>query len=129
MEGPAFSTKAESEMHRRWGGSVIGMTSATEAKLFREAEICYSTMALATDYDCWHEGEESVSVELVLQNLRRNIASAKALIKKAVAALPPHDEAACGCRNALRGAIMTDLKLIPPATRRRIDLIVRKYLG
>jgi len=128
MEGPAFSTKAESAMHRAWGGSVIGMTGATEAKLFREAEICYATMNLATDYDCWHAGEENVSVELILENLRRNIDNAKAVIKKAVATMPSHDPAACGCRGALAGTFVTDPKLIPPTTRKRLDLIVRKYL-
>jgi 5'-methylthioadenosine phosphorylase len=128
MEGPAFSTKAESLMHRGWGGSVIGMTGATEAKLFREAEICYATMNLATDYDCWHEDEEGVSVEMILENLRLNIANAKAVIKKVLAALPPHDETACGCRRALAGAIVTDPKLIAPAVRKRLDLIIRKYV-
>jgi 5'-methylthioadenosine phosphorylase len=128
MEGPAFSTKAESLMHRGWGGSVIGMTGATEAKLFREAEICYATMSLATDYDCWHEEEEGVSVEMILENLRLNIANAKAVIKKAVAALPPHDEAACGCRRALAGAIVTDPRLITPAVRKRLALIIGRYV-
>ncbi|MDD8024914.1 MAG: S-methyl-5'-thioadenosine phosphorylase [Acidobacteriota bacterium] len=128
MEGPAFSTKAESEMHRLWGGSVIGMTGATEAKLFREAEICYATMNLATDYDCWHAGEESVTVDLILENLRLNIHNAKTIIRKAVASLPPHDDAACGCRNALAGALVTDPKRITPAMRRRLALIIGKYL-
>jgi 5'-methylthioadenosine phosphorylase len=128
MEGPAFSTKAESLMHRGWGGSVIGMTGATEAKLFREAEICYATMNLATDYDCWHEEEEGVSVEMILENLRLNISNAKAVIKKAVAALRPHDESTCGCRRALAGAIVTDPKRIAPAVRKRLDLIIRKYV-
>lgn len=128
MEGPAFSTKAESLMHRGWGGSVIGMTGATEAKLFREAEICYATLNLATDYDCWHEDEEGVSVAMILENLRLNIANAKAVIKKAVAALPPHEETDCGCRRALAGAIVTDPKLIAPAVRTRLDLIIRKYV-
>jgi 5'-methylthioadenosine phosphorylase len=129
MEGPAFSTKAESEMHRQWGGSIIGMTGAAEAKLFREAEICYATMNLATDYDCWHAGEESVTVDMVLQNLRRNIGNAKAVLKAAVAAMPPQDEASCGCRQALAGAIMTDPQLIPPAARKRLHLIIGKYVG
>ncbi len=128
MEGPAFSTKAESLMHRGWGGSVIGMTGATEAKLFREAEICYATMNLATDYDCWHEGEEGVSVEMILENLRLNIANAKAVIKKALTALPRGGDEACGCRRALAGAIVTDPRLITPVLRRRLDLIIRKYV-
>jgi 5'-methylthioadenosine phosphorylase len=129
MEGPAFSTKAESEMHRQWGGSIIGMTGAAEAKLFREAEICYATMNLATDYDCWHAGEESVTVDMVLANLRRNIGNAKAVIKTAIASFPPHDESACGCRRALAGAIMTNPKLITPAVRKRLHLIIGKYVG
>ncbi len=128
MEGPAFSTKAESLMHRGWGGSVIGMTGATEAKLFREAEICYATMNLATDYDCWHEEEDGVSVEMILENLRLNIANAKSVIKKTLSALPPGGEEACGCRRALAGAIVTDPRLITPVLRRRLDLIIRKYV-
>jgi len=128
MEGPAFSTKAESRVHRLWGGDVIGMTSVTEAKLFREAEICYATMNLATDYDTWHAEEESVSVELVLENLRLNIHSAKSVIRNAVAGMPPHDGAACGCRTALAGAIMTDPKLIPAAKKRELRLIIEKYI-
>jgi len=129
MEGPAFSSLAESLAHRLWGGDVIGMTSATEAKLFREAEICYATINLITDYDTWHAAEESVSVELVLENLRLNIHRAKALIGAALAGLPPHDPEACGCRTALAGAIMTDLKLIPAARKRELRLIVGKYLA
>ena len=128
MEGPAFSTKAESRVHRLWGGDVIGMTSVTEAKLFREAEICYATMNLATDYDTWHAEEEPVSVELVLENLRLNIHNAKSVIRNAVAGMPPHDGAACGCRTALAGAIMTDPKLIPAAKKRELRLIIEKYI-
>jgi 5'-methylthioadenosine phosphorylase len=128
MEGPAFSTKAESLMHRGWGGSVIGMTGATEAKLFREAEICYATMSLATDYDCWHEEEEAVSVEMILENLRLNIARAKAVIKAALTAWPPASEAGCGCRQALAGAIVTDPKKITPAVRQRLALLIGKYV-
>jgi 5'-methylthioadenosine phosphorylase len=128
MEGPAFSTKAESEMHRRWGGSVIGMTGATEAKLFREAEICYATMNLATDYDCWHAEEESVTVDLILENLRLNIQNAKAVIRRTVAELPPAGQDLCGCRTALAGAIVTEPRLIDPAVRRRLALIIGKYV-
>jgi 5'-methylthioadenosine phosphorylase len=128
MEGPAFSTKAESHIHRLWGGDVIGMTSATEAKLFREAEICYATMNPATDYDTWRSEEENVSVELILENLRLNIQNAKNVIRAAVAAMPPHDDAACGCRRALAGAIVTNPKLIPPARKRNLRLIIGKYV-
>jgi 5'-methylthioadenosine phosphorylase len=129
MEGPAFSTKAESRIHRLWGGDVIGMTSATEAKLFREAEICYATMNLATDYDAWHEEEASVSVEPILENLRLNIAHAKAVIKTAVASLPPAEASGCGCRTALAGAIVTNPKLIPPAIKKKLSLIIGKYVA
>ena len=128
MEGPAFSTKAESRIHRLWGGDVIGMTGATEAKLFREAEICYATMNLATDYDCWHRSEESVSVDLILENLRKNIDNAKAIIKTAVAGLPADADCADGCGNALQGAIVTDPRLIPAATKRKLALIIGRHL-
>lgn len=128
MEGPAFSTRAESRMHQAWGGSVIGMTGATEAKLFREAEICYATMNLVTDYDCWHAEEESVSVDLILENLRLNIQNAKTLIRRAVAGLAAAGTESCSCRSALAGALVTDPKLIGPAARRRLGLIVAKYL-
>jgi len=128
MDGPAFSTKAESRLHRLWGGDVVGMTSAPEAKLFREAEVCYATMCLATDYDTWHAEEETVSVGLVMANARLNIDSAKAVLRGAVAGMPPHDPAACGCRTALAGAIVTDPKLIPTARKRELKLIIEKYV-
>jgi 5'-methylthioadenosine phosphorylase len=128
MEGPAFSTRAESQVHRLWGADVIGMTSVTEAKLFREAEICYATMNLATDYDAWHAEEESVTVELVLENMRLNTHNAKSVIRNALAGLPPHDAAACGCRTALAGAIMTDPKSVPAAKKRELRLIIEKYI-
>jgi len=128
IEGPAFSSKAESKIYRSWGCDVIGMTAATEAKLCREAEICYSTLNLATDYDVWHAEEKSVSVELILENLRLNIHSAKAIIKKAVANLPPHVEGLCDCRQALKKCIVTDPRLIPPATKRKLHLIIKKYV-
>jgi 5'-methylthioadenosine phosphorylase len=128
MAGPAFSTKAESCIHRLWGGDVIGMTSATEAKLFREAEICFAPMTLATDYDCWHAEEEPVSVGIVLESLRLNIHNAKSVIRNALAGMPPHDAAACGCRTALAGAIVTDPRRIPAARKRELRLIIRKYI-
>jgi len=128
MEGPAFSTKAESRVHRLWGGDVIGMTSVTEAKLFREAEICYATMNLVTDYDTWHAEEEPVSAELVLESLRFSIHNAKSVIRNAVAGMPPHDGTACCCRTALAGAILTDPKLIPAVKKRELRLIIEKYI-
>jgi len=129
MEGPAFSTMAESRIHRAWEGDVIGMTGATEAKLFREAEVCYATMNLATDYDVWHAEEGHVSVEMILENLRLNIHNAKAVIRRAAAALPPHDPASCGCREALRNTIVTDPSLVPPSLKKKLAPIIGKYLG
>ena len=128
IEGPRFSTKAESLIYRSWGCDVIGMTAATEAKLCREAEICYATLSLATDYDVWHETEEPVTVELVLQNLSYNIANAKAVIKKALAELGPGHVPGCDCGSALKNTIVTAPAAIPPATRKRLGLLVDKYL-
>jgi 5'-methylthioadenosine phosphorylase len=128
MEGPAFSTKAESRIYRSWGCDVIGMTSATEARLCREAEICYVTMNLATDYDVWHASEEQVSVELILENLRLNIAQAKTIIKKAVASLGPRSGGRCECGQALRGAIVTTPALMPQETKEKLRFIISKYV-
>lgn len=128
IDGPAFSTKAESLAYRSWGGDVIGMTAATEAKLCREAEICYATLSLATDYDVWHETEEPVTVELVLQNLSYNIANAKAVIKKALGALGKGGAPGCDCGSALRNTIVTAPAAIPAATRKKLGLLVDKYL-
>jgi 5'-methylthioadenosine phosphorylase len=128
IEGPAFSSVAESRIYRSWGCDVIGMTGATEAKIFREAEICYASLSLATDYDVWHAEEETVSVELILENLRLNIGSAKAILRSAVAALPDEPGTACGCGEALRNTIVTDPALVSRETRDRLKLIVAKYL-
>jgi len=128
IEGPAFSSQAESKIYRSWGCDVIGMTAATEAKLFREAEICYATMNLVTDYDVWHADEETVSVKLVLENLRLNVHNAQAIIKKAVATLPPRVEGACDCPSALKNTIMTNPKLIPAPLKRTLKLIIGKYV-
>ncbi len=128
IEGPAFSTIAESRTYRSWGCDVIGMTGATEAKLFREAEICYATLNLVTDYDVWRDEGETVSVELILENLRHNIDNAKTIIRKAVASLPAEPGTACGCAEALRGAIVTDRALIPRETRERLRPLIGKYL-
>ncbi len=129
IDGPAFSTKAESRAYRAWGGDVIGMTAATEAKLCREAEICYATLSLATDYDVWHETEEPVTVELVLQNLSFNIGNAKAVIRKALEALGPEAGRGCDCRSALKNTIVTDPRRVPAATRKKLGLLVSKYLS
>ncbi|MHB8054810.1 MAG: S-methyl-5'-thioadenosine phosphorylase [Candidatus Aminicenantales bacterium] len=127
MEGPAFSTRAESRAHRVWGGDLIGMTGATEAKLFREAEICYATMNLATDYDSWRETDEAVTIGMIFENLRLNIENAKAIIRKAVATLPAHDDKACGCRHVLATSVVTAAQHVPPATRKKLALFVPEY--
>jgi len=126
MEGPQFSTRAESMTYRQWNVDVIGMTNATEAKLAREAEICYSTIALATDYDCWHHSEEAVTVEAVLAVMKHNIETSKAMIRQAVKTLPAGRS--CGCGEALRNAIMTPAKLIPAKTKKALAPIIGKYV-
>lgn len=126
IEGPSFSSKAESLVYRSWGLDVIGMTSATEAKLCREAEICYATMNLVSDYDTWHVTEEQVSVELILENLRLNIHNAKSIIKKAVASLPA--QRSCECAHAIENCIVTQDKLIRPQLREKLRFIIGKYI-
>jgi 5'-methylthioadenosine phosphorylase len=126
MEGPQFSTRAESLTYRSWNVDVIGMTNATEAKLAREAEICYSTIALATDYDCWHHSEETVTVEAVLAVMKHNVETSKAMIREAVRILP--GARTCGCGDALRNTIMTPEKLMPAKTRKDLTPIIGKYL-
>jgi 5'-methylthioadenosine phosphorylase len=128
MEGPAFSTKAESEVYRSWGMSVIGMTNLQEAKLAREAEICYATMALVTDYDCWHPGHDSVTIEMVIECLTRNSANAQKLIAGAVARLAGR-ERVCKCGHALRHAIITSFDKITPEARERLKAIIEKYVN
>ena len=128
IEGPAFSTKSESRIYRLWGCDVIGMTAATEAKLCREAEICYATMNLVTDYDVWHAEEEPVSVELILENLRLNIAQAKEIIKKTVAALPAARGEDCECGRGIESCIVTQASLIPPEVKKRLSHIISKYI-
>ena len=127
MEGPAFSTRAESHLYRSWGASVIGMTNLQEAKLAREAEICYATMAMVTDYDCWHEEEEAVTVEVVVGRLRQNSQTALRTLAQAIPKLPA--ERRCPCATALRNAILTDPTRIPEAARRRLSLLVDNYLN
>ena len=127
IEGPQFSTRAESRIYRNWGVDVIGMTNLQEAKLAREAEICYATMAMITDYDVWHETEEDVSVEAVVRILQKNAETARAILRKAVAAIP--EERKCPCVHALRDAIITPRDAIPERLRRDLAPIVGKYLG
>jgi 5'-methylthioadenosine phosphorylase len=126
MEGPAFSTLAESNLYRSWGMDVIGMTNLQEAKLAREAELCYTTIAMVTDYDCWHPEHDAVTVNDIIANLTQNAANAARLVKAAVAAMP--EMRTCKCGSALEHALITDRKAIPEATRKKLELLVGKYL-
>ena len=127
MEGPAFSTKAESFMYRSWGADIIGMTALPEAKLAREAEMCYATMAWITDYDCWHEAEESVSVEMVVQNLLKNVANSREMLRRVIPRLG--EPAGCSCGSALKDAIITHPEVIPPEVKEQLAPLVGKYLN
>jgi 5'-methylthioadenosine phosphorylase len=126
MEGPQFSTLAESQLYRSWGMDVIGMTNLQEAKLAREAEICYTTVALVTDYDCWHPEHEQVTVEMIVANLTQNARTAQQVIAEAVGGLP--FERTCECATALRHAIITRRDAVPEAVRQELAPIVGKYL-
>ena len=126
MEGPAFSTRAESNVYRQWGFDVIGMTAFSEAKLAREAEICYAAIALVTDYDCWRVGGESVTVEVIIENLKKNIQVAKEVIKSTVRQIP--EERNCHCASALSNAIVTSPGEISPSVLEKLRIIVGKYV-
>ena len=126
IEGPQFSTKAESNLYRSWGMDVIGMTALPEAKLAREAEICYAALAMVTDYDCWHPSHESVTVDQIVAVLNRNTQNACNVVRHAVAALP--QTRACGCGSALQHAIITDPAKVPFETRQKLLLLLHKYL-
>jgi 5'-methylthioadenosine phosphorylase len=126
MEGPQFSTLAEASMHRQLHFEVVGMTNATEAKLAREAELCYSTIAMITDYDCWHPEHESVTASQIIATLNQNAENAQRVLREAVRALPA--ERSCKCGAALKHALVTDMKLVPPATKRRLAAILAKYI-
>lgn len=126
MEGPAFSTRAESRLHKSWGADVIGMTALPEAKLAREAEICYSIIACSTDYDSWHEEETPVTVGMIIATLKANMELSKRIIKLAVGQLSTTRK--CACPNALAGAIVTDPKLIAPERKEQLKLIIDKYI-
>ncbi|MBH0201449.1 MAG: S-methyl-5'-thioadenosine phosphorylase [Nitrospira sp.] len=127
MEGPQFSTKAESRLYRQWGVDVIGMTNMPEAKLAREAELCYATLALVTDYDCWHETEDAVTVEAVLGTLHRNVALAKQILRAVMPSFAnPID---CPCHRALDNAILTAPNRIPSAARRKLSLLIDRALS
>jgi len=127
MEGPQFSTKAESNIYRSWGMDVIGMTNLQEAKLAREAEICYVTVAMVTDYDCWHPHHDSVTVEQVVAVLLKNAENACNVVRETVKAMPP--DRTCKCGSALAHAILTDKTKVPAATRQKLSLILDKYLS
>jgi 5'-methylthioadenosine phosphorylase len=127
MEGPAFSTKAESNLYRSWGMDVIGMTNLQEAKLAREAEICYVTLALVTDYDCWHETHETVSADLIIANLQKNCQAAQAIIAQTVKDFDFTRK--CQCGEALKYSLITDAAAVPAEVKTRLDCIVGKYLA
>ncbi len=126
IEGPQFSTRAESHLYRTWGVSVIGMTNVTEARLAREAELHYATIAMSTDYDCWHASEEAVSVDAVVKTLLENVHKAQALIRAAVPAVAASVRGTCPCPNALDAAVMTAPDRVPPVTRERLALLLAR---
>ncbi len=126
MEGPQFSTRAESLVYRSWGVDVIGMTNLQEAKLAREAEICYATMALATDYDCWHESEEDVTLAQVIETMNNNVATAKKIVEAVVPRIP--EERGCICAGAMEYGILTAPEAIPPETKEKLKDIIGKYI-
>jgi 5'-methylthioadenosine phosphorylase len=127
MEGPQFSTKAESQLYRSWGADVIGMTALPEAKLAREAEICYVTLAIVTDYDCWHPSYESVTAEMILTNLRKGIDTVKRILQLILPSIPQTRN--CDCANALKYSIATGAKYIPEKKRKELGLLIGKYLS
>jgi 5'-methylthioadenosine phosphorylase len=127
IEGPQFSTLAEANMHRALKFEVIGMTNVTEAKLAREAEICYGTIAMITDFDCWHPGHESVTASEIIATLVQNAENAQRVLREAVRAMP--DERSCKCGAALKHALVTDLKLVPKATKKKLQAIIGKYIS
>ncbi|MBC7925265.1 MAG: S-methyl-5'-thioadenosine phosphorylase, partial [Bryobacteraceae bacterium] len=126
MEGPAFSTRAESNVYRSWGMDIIGMTNLQEAKLAREAEICYVTIAMVTDYDCWHPHHDAVTVSEIIGTLTKNSENAANVVKAVVESMP--DTRACKCGSALKHALITSPEAVPEETRRRLELLVGKYL-
>lgn len=126
MEGPAFSTLAESKLYRNWGMDVIGMTNFAEAKLAREAEICYATLAAVTDYDCWHPGHAAVTIEMILGNLQKNIENAKKIIANSIKNISQKRD--CRCQDALKYAIVTDKKVIPEKIKKDLGIIIGRYV-
>lgn len=130
MEGPLFSTRAESRIYRSWGMDIIGMTALPEAKLAREAELCYAVIACATDYDSWHESEESVTVEMVISNLSANVTNAQRILRAVARKIPADRSAnACDCLSALATSILTDPAMIPAAVKEKYSLLIGKYIS
>ena len=127
IEGPQFSTVAESELYRSWGASIIGMTAVPEAKLAREAEMCYATLACSTDYDCWHPEHDAVTADMIMGNLAENAEHAKSIVSAVVSRIP--ETAGCRCQSALEGAIVTAPELIPPRVRDELAPLIGKYVG
>ena len=128
MEGPQFSTRAESNLYRSWGADVIGMTNLQEAKLAREAELCYATVAMVTDYDCWREGHDDVTVDQIVAVMHQNADNASKVVRAAVAAMPLDMTKGCACVEALKYAILTDRKVIPAEAKKKLSLLLDKYL-
>ena len=126
MEGPAFSTRAESRLYRSWGAKLIGMTALPEAKLAREAEICYAIIGCVTDYDSWWEHAEAITVDVILNIMRQNIDTAKEIIKLAISRIP--DKRDCPCSTALGTALVTSRETIPPEQKQKLNLILGKYI-
>ncbi|MFO7773686.1 MAG: S-methyl-5'-thioadenosine phosphorylase [Dehalococcoidia bacterium] len=126
MEGPQLSTKAESQLYRSWGADIIGMTASPEAKLAREAEMCYATLALVTDYDCWHPIHESVTTQMILSNLQKAVDAVKRILKVLLPSIPQKRD--CACASALRFAIATEKKYIPEKKKKELELLIGKYL-
>jgi 5'-methylthioadenosine phosphorylase len=127
IEGPQFSTRAESQLYCSWGVDVVGMTASPEAKLAREAEMCYSTLAIVTDYDCWHPGHESVTAEMILTNLRKGVDTVKRVLKLLLPSIPERRD--CACASALKHALVTDAKYVSESKKMELQLLIGKYLG
>jgi 5'-methylthioadenosine phosphorylase len=127
VEGPQFSTRAESRLYCSWGVDIVGMTTSPEVKLAREAEICYTTLAIVTDYDCWHPGYESVTVDMILTNLRKGVDTVKEILKLLLRSIPERRD--CPCASALKYAIVTEPKFVPEMRRKELELLIGKYLA
>jgi 5'-methylthioadenosine phosphorylase len=127
IEGPQFSTRAESQLYSSWGVDVVGMTASPEAKLAREAEMCYATLAIVTDYDCWHPGHESVTAEMILTNLRKGVDTVKRVLKLLLPSIPERRD--CACASALKHALVTDAKYVSETKKKELELLIGRYLG